>query len=135
MKSCPTCQATYPNSYAVCPQDGTPLVEGGAWAPGSVVRGKYRILSKIGQGGMGAVYKALHVNFEEERALKVISAELLSDAAAGLLAAVGDDRQVDARDPLKGRQQPAAAEAPRANPSHTHALLCHGAPPIRLAEG
>lgn len=44
-----------------------------------MIRGKYRILSKVGQGGMGAVYKALHVAFDELRALKVISRELISD--------------------------------------------------------
>jgi serine/threonine protein kinase len=79
MKSCPRCQTGYPTHFAVCPQDGTPLVDVGEWSPGSVIRGKYRILSKLGQGGMAAVYKALHVSFEELRALKVISSELMGD--------------------------------------------------------
>jgi eukaryotic-like serine/threonine-protein kinase len=79
MKNCPTCQSSYPLTFAVCPQDGTPLVEVGAWTPGAVVRGKYRIVSKVGQGGFGAVYKALHVQFEELRAIKVINKEYLSD--------------------------------------------------------
>jgi serine/threonine protein kinase len=79
MKSCPTCEASYPDTYAVCPQDGTPLVDVTAWSTGTLVRGKYRIISKVGQGGMGAVYKALHVAFDEMRALKVISRELMSD--------------------------------------------------------
>lgn len=48
---------------------------------GTLVRGKYQILTKVGQGGMGIVYKARHVRFNELRALKVISAELASDAA------------------------------------------------------
>ena len=38
MKSCPHCQATYPTHFAVCPQDGTELVETGAWADGALVR-------------------------------------------------------------------------------------------------
>ena len=79
MKSCPTCQAGYPTHFAVCPQDGTPLVEYGVWPEGTIIRGKYRILEKIGQGGMGSVYKALHVTFDELRAIKVISPELVSD--------------------------------------------------------
>jgi serine/threonine-protein kinase len=75
----PRCQGSYPDEYAVCPQDGTPLQHVGCWAEGSVIRGKYRILGKVGQGGMGAVYKALHLAFDELRALKVIAPGLLHD--------------------------------------------------------
>ena len=79
MKTCPTCQGSYPNNYAVCPTDGSPLQEVGTWVDGSVIRGKYRLLAKVGQGGMGSVYKALHLAFDELRALKVIAPELLTD--------------------------------------------------------
>jgi len=79
MKNCPTCQGSYPNNYAVCPADGSPLEEVGTWADGSIIRGKYRVLAKVGQGGMGSVYKALHLAFDEMRALKVIAPELLTD--------------------------------------------------------
>ncbi|HLW78410.1 MAG TPA: serine/threonine-protein kinase, partial [Terriglobia bacterium] len=51
----------------------------GVWSEGTLIRGKYRIISKIGVGGMAAVFKAMHIRFEELRALKVISAELASD--------------------------------------------------------
>jgi serine/threonine-protein kinase len=79
MKTCPTCQGNYPNDYAVCPQDGSALEDVGIWTEGSVIRGKYRILGKVGRGGMGAVYKALHLAFDELRALKVIAPEILHD--------------------------------------------------------
>ena len=79
MKTCPSCNSTHPDEYLLCPRDGTRLVVRGAWAEGTLVRGKYRILNKVGQGGMGAVYKALHVVFDEIRALKVISPELAQD--------------------------------------------------------
>ncbi|HKS96964.1 MAG TPA: protein kinase, partial [Terriglobia bacterium] len=79
MKRCPTCEATYPNRFSVCPTDGAKLVESSGWSEGAVIRGKYRILSKVGQGGMGAVYKATHVTFEELRALKVMNPDLLGD--------------------------------------------------------
>jgi serine/threonine protein kinase/cytochrome c-type biogenesis protein CcmH/NrfG len=65
----------------LCPQDGTALKKADPWAEGTVIRGKYRILSKIGQGGMGAVYKALHLPFQELRALKVMSPDLMNDQA------------------------------------------------------
>ena len=79
MKNCPTCQASYPTNFAVCPQDGTALVEVGTWGEGTVIRGKYRILNRVGQGGMGTVYKALHVAFDELRALKVINPGMMND--------------------------------------------------------
>ena len=79
MKNCPKCQSTYPDSYAICPMDSTPLVEFGLWTEGSIIRGKYRILRKVGQGGMGTVYEALHLRFNERRALKVMSPEVASD--------------------------------------------------------
>ncbi len=79
MKSCPVCGATYPVDFAVCPRDGTALIEVGSWSDGTVIRGKYRILAKIGQGGMGSVYKALHLAFDEMRALKVMSPELVTN--------------------------------------------------------
>ncbi|MBV9765151.1 MAG: protein kinase [Acidobacteriaceae bacterium] len=44
-----------------------------------MVRGKYRILNKLGEGGMAVVYKVLHVRFDELRALKVITPDLAGD--------------------------------------------------------
>jgi serine/threonine protein kinase len=80
MNSCPTCGLAYPVDFTLCPRDGAKLVEVGVWSEGAVVRGKYRILSKVGQGGMGSVYKALHLRFGEIRALKVIGQELATDS-------------------------------------------------------
>jgi serine/threonine protein kinase len=44
-----------------------------------VVREKYRIICKIGQGGMGAIYKGEHLIFEELRALKVLMPQFAHD--------------------------------------------------------
>ena len=79
MKTCPSCHASYPDSYQVCPKDSAPLASWGAWTNGTVVRGKYRILGALGHGGMAEVYKALHVTFGEIRALKVMNADFLRD--------------------------------------------------------
>jgi serine/threonine protein kinase/WD40 repeat protein len=79
MKRCPSCQSAFPTNYTHCPRDGSALAEAGEWAEGTIVRGKYQILSKVGQGGMAAVYKALHIRFKELRALKVMSPELAGD--------------------------------------------------------
>lgn len=80
MKSCPHCKSTYPTQFTVCPHDAATLEEVSEFAPGAVLRGKYRILEKIGEGGMGAVYKALHLKFNEVYALKVVLSAYLEDA-------------------------------------------------------
>lgn len=79
MKNCPRCFATYPDEYAVCPKDGARLTGESVWESNAVIRGKYKILAKIGEGGMAAVYKALHLLLDEPRALKVISLDLARD--------------------------------------------------------
>lgn len=47
---------------------------------GAVVDGKYRVDAAIGQGGMGAVFRAWDVRLERPVAIKVVRADLISDA-------------------------------------------------------
>ncbi|MFO0665351.1 MAG: protein kinase [Polyangiaceae bacterium] len=46
---------------------------------GSLIAGKFRILSKLGEGGMGAVYVGEHVDLHQKVAIKVILAAELGD--------------------------------------------------------
>jgi tetratricopeptide (TPR) repeat protein len=55
-----------------------PLVEPGR---GEVIPGtRYRILSKIGEGGMGSVYLSEHVDLEKKVALKLLRPDVARDA-------------------------------------------------------
>ncbi|MBI2956146.1 MAG: serine/threonine protein kinase, partial [Acidobacteria bacterium] len=79
MKSCPTCKALYPADYGVCPKDGAVLRPVTELEEGAVLRGKYQVLALLGRGGMGAVYKAKHLAFNELCALKVVKSALLEE--------------------------------------------------------
>jgi predicted ATPase/tRNA A-37 threonylcarbamoyl transferase component Bud32 len=46
---------------------------------GAVVAGKYRIDGVLGSGGMGAVYRATHLQLERPIALKLIRSDLIAD--------------------------------------------------------
>lgn len=79
MKICPQCETGYHDSHDTCPTHGGLLSEIRDLRPGMLIRGTYRIVRKLGKGGMGAVYLAQHTLMDEPRALKFLSQELSED--------------------------------------------------------
>jgi serine/threonine protein kinase len=47
--------------------------------PGTLIEGKYEILGKIREGGMGAIYKVRHRLLDEVRVVKVMRPQVLAD--------------------------------------------------------
>jgi tRNA A-37 threonylcarbamoyl transferase component Bud32 len=81
MKTCPICEKSWPSHHTNCEADGALLIDSRELEPGTVIRGKYRIVRMLGRGGMGTVYLAEHILLGRLRALKFISSELSQDAA------------------------------------------------------
>jgi eukaryotic-like serine/threonine-protein kinase len=81
---CPMCEESF-GAGERCPTDGTKLVRLAARLDpflGRELDGKYTILEKLGQGGMGAVYRATQHSVGREVAIKVVNAHLVSDPEA-----------------------------------------------------
>jgi serine/threonine-protein kinase len=77
MKICPHCSAAYSNPSVFCPKDRARLVEiddtDSDPLIGSAMAGRYIIKKKLGQGGMGAVYEAVHNRMDRPCAIKVMA--------------------------------------------------------------
>ncbi|MGH9943724.1 MAG: serine/threonine-protein kinase, partial [Pyrinomonadaceae bacterium] len=79
MKKCPTCGESYEKDITLCPSDGTALLKMGDALVGQTLAGKYRIEERIGEGGMSAVYRAIHVLVGKKFAVKVLHPSLAAD--------------------------------------------------------
>ncbi len=78
MSVCPTCQTQREEGLPLCPLDGTPLSPS-AGLIGLILGERYRLLSRIGEGGMGTVFLAEHVTLGKQVAVKVLRAEYSRD--------------------------------------------------------
>ncbi len=82
MNFCPICEKTYGDGTAVCPADGATLRKAGPPPDpllGQTIKGRYRVLRKLGQGGMGSVYLAEQVSVARKVALKVLHGDFAAD--------------------------------------------------------
>jgi len=87
MRICPKCRTAYPaRGRSTCAKDGTRLVDAEEYAAsrsdpllGRTIMGRFRVIERIGTGGMGTVYRAEQIGLDRQVALKVLKKELISD--------------------------------------------------------
>ncbi len=77
MKECTSCQRCFPDETERCAVDNAPLTSTIGVAP--LLDSRYQLERRLGQGGMGAVYKARHVFLKTEHAVKVILPHLVGN--------------------------------------------------------
>src|SRR5688572_28651620 len=77
MKECQLCKSCYTDEVANCPKDGMPTMHTIAGEP--VLEGKYNLECRLGQGGMGVVYKARHAYLKTQLAIKIILPDLVGN--------------------------------------------------------
>lgn len=80
-KVCLECNRQFTGIGSSCPHDGTLLVAV-AQDPliGTILENKYEILSVLGHGGMGVVYKARDVLIDRIVAIKMLKSQLVSNS-------------------------------------------------------
>jgi serine/threonine protein kinase len=85
MATCPKCFTRYPDDVVACEVEGEALVPDAAIAaldrdvPAGEMIGEYRVETKLGEGGFGAVYRAVQPLIGKQVAIKILSRKLSSD--------------------------------------------------------
>jgi serine/threonine-protein kinase len=77
MKECPTCRNCFSDDVNHCPDDGVETVLSIQGEP--VLDGRYQLEKRLGQGGMGVVYKARHIFLKTQHAIKIILPDLVGN--------------------------------------------------------
>jgi serine/threonine protein kinase len=80
MKHCPVCKSKFEEGVSFCPTDGEVLEDDPSSLVDTVLDGQYKIESLLGKGGMGAVYLARHILLGDRVAIKILPAEVRSNA-------------------------------------------------------
>jgi predicted ATPase/serine/threonine protein kinase len=72
VKRCSRCDSRFDASHLFCPHDGEVLTDDPLALVGTTLDGLYSIEAFVGEGGMGAVYRARHILLRDVVAVKVL---------------------------------------------------------------
>jgi len=76
VKYCPVCSGFYANDATYCADDGSELKRTLDPYLGRTIAARYRLVRRLGAGGMSSVYLAHHVMIERLSALKILREDL-----------------------------------------------------------
>ncbi len=76
MKICTSCSEPYTDDAAFCPNDGAELKRSADPYLGRTLAARYRLIKRLGAGGMSVVYLARHVMIERMSAIKILRQDL-----------------------------------------------------------
>jgi serine/threonine-protein kinase len=76
MKLCPNCSEPFADDASFCPFDGGTLLRNADPFVGRTLAARYRLIRRVGIGGMGVVYLARHVMIERLSAIKILRQDL-----------------------------------------------------------
>ena len=79
MKVCPRCSDLLPDDASRCPRDDAALRPVLDPLIGKTIGGRYRLISRLGTGGMSSVYLARHVMIDRLMAIKTLRRDLAQD--------------------------------------------------------
>jgi len=77
MKECPTCRNCFADDVNHCPDDGVETQPSIVGEP--ILDGRFQLEKRLGQGGMGVVFKARHIFLKTQHAIKIILPDLVGN--------------------------------------------------------
>ncbi|MEO6487925.1 MAG: serine/threonine-protein kinase [Thermoanaerobaculia bacterium] len=79
---CISCKSSIESRFKACPFCGEPITDFLRRYLEEPIDGKYKILSRLGIGGMGEVYKVVHTHLNQVRVIKLMRPNIMKEEGA-----------------------------------------------------